>query len=245
MATFFTANRGDEFPPLPRTLPTIADPAITEAAPSPWERGLTLGGETGYAGQVRACQARVFSDLDITIEPTPHSIVVTGEVIAIETLAKDTVAVTIRTKGSMDILAGQYCRLKFKGFPERSFSPTANLKTGSFESGVLRFHIKQVADGRVTPHLGTRIGTGHKVRIEGPLGHAFHRTDRDNRLVLVGTGTGFAPIWAITSAALSQNPDRKIALSYETCVRERLQSGSLRDSILLSEHEEGAMARRR
>ena len=176
------------------------------------EKGLTFGGETASAGQVRACQARLFSDLAIRVEPTPPAVVVKGEIRAIETIAKNTVAVAIRTKTAMEILPGQYCRVQFKGFPDRCFSPTADLKTGSFSSGLLRFHIKQTANGRVTPAIGTRIDVGHKVRVTGPMGHAFHRRDRHNRLVLVGTGTGFAPIWAVAVAALEENPDRNIAL---------------------------------
>lgn len=176
------------------------------------ERGLTFGGETTCAGQVRACQARLFSDLAIRVEPTPSAVVAKGEIRSIETIAANTVAVAIWMKTAVEILPGQYCRIRFKGFPDRCFSPTADMKTGEFAGGLLRFHIKQTVNGRVTPAIGTRIDVGHKVRVTGPMGHAFHRPGRDNRLVLVGTGTGFAPIWAVAAAALDENPDRRIAL---------------------------------
>ncbi|MFY0736457.1 2Fe-2S iron-sulfur cluster binding domain-containing protein [Aurantimonas sp. NFXS3] len=176
------------------------------------EKGLIFGGETASAGQVRACQARLFSDLAIRVDPTPPTVVVSGNISTIETIAKNTVAVSILTKSAMEILPGQYCKVKFKGFPERCFSPTADMQTGGFSRHLLYFHIKQTQDGRVTPEIGTRINVGHKVRVTGPLGHAYHRRGRDNRLVLVGTGTGFAPIWAVAAAALEENPDREIAL---------------------------------
>lgn len=176
------------------------------------EKGLTFGGETGCAGQVRACQARMFSDLAIRVEPTPQVTTIAGEIETIETIAKDTVSVSIQTKRATDILPGQYCRVDFKRFGVRSFSPTADMKTGLFDPWRLRFHIKKVSGGRVTPALGQAIGIGHKVRVSGPFGHAFHRMGRDNRLVLVGTGTGFAPIWAIAAAALAESPSREIIL---------------------------------
>jgi 3-phenylpropionate/trans-cinnamate dioxygenase ferredoxin reductase subunit len=53
---------------------------------------------------------------------------------------------------------------------------------------------------------------GYPVRVEGPFGSAFHRPNQSNRLVLVGSGTGFAPVWAIAVAALHEDPECSICL---------------------------------
>lgn len=64
----------------------------------------------------------------------------------------------------------------------------------------------------VTPKLGNDIEVGSKVTVEGPFGHAFLRSDHVGRIVLLGSGTGFAPIWPITAAARKTSPDRPMAL---------------------------------
>lgn len=174
-------------------------------------QGITLGGEARSRGVVHACQARVFSDLALEIEALPPVTRVKATVERLVHLALDIVEVTLTPEKPLDILPGQYCRFDFRGFPARPFSPTSAL-TAIESDGRIRLNIKQVRDGRVTPQLGKRIAVGHTVLIEGPFGHAFLRPGVSNRLVLVGSGTGFAPVWAVAAAALRENPLRPIVL---------------------------------
>lgn len=173
--------------------------------------GITLGGETRQRGVVHACQAMVFSDLDVEVEETPAVVVTKARVAAVSEIAKDIVEVVIAPQDRLDILPGQYCRFRFRGFPERCFSPTAPLSSLKGD-GAIRLHIKRVRGGRVTPELGRAIKPGHTVWIEGPLGSAYLRPRLPNRLVLVGSGTGFAPVWAVAAAALTESFARQIVL---------------------------------
>ncbi|MCB1339457.1 MAG: 2Fe-2S iron-sulfur cluster binding domain-containing protein [Maritimibacter sp.] len=162
-------------------------------------RGITLGGEAG-SGNILACQARVFSDLEIVTHDAPEPVVRAGVVEEVRELAQGVMKVIIRPRRRIDWLPGQYMKLQFRGYPARAFSPSARLADGGFDHRLM-FHIKQVRGGRVTPKIGARIDAGTKVKIEGPFGHAFLRDDHPGRLVLLGSGTGFAPIWAIAAAA--------------------------------------------
>ena len=173
--------------------------------------GITLGGETRQAGMVHACQARIFSDLRLEVEALPPPGRIQGKVIRIVDLAKDVVEVTIEPSRKFEMLPGQYCRFRFRGYPARPFTPTAALGTLR-DDGLIRLNIKRVRDGRVSPQIGRAIKTGHAVTIEGPFGHAFLRPRSTRRLVLVGSGTGFAPMWAVAAAALRENPARSIVL---------------------------------
>jgi len=173
--------------------------------------GITLGGETRQAGMVHACQAMVFSDLALEVEPLPPVARVSGTLTKLSELAEDIVEVTIEPSQRLHMLPGQYCRFRFRGYPARSFSPTSSL--GALQSdGRIRLHVKRVRGGRVTPSLGSTIREGHQVHIEGPFGHAFLRPGLSNRLVLIGSGTGFAPVWAVGAAALRENPERQITV---------------------------------
>lgn len=173
-------------------------------------RGITLGGEVG-CGNILACQARVFSDLQIATHDAPDPVQRNAVVEAVRDLAKDVVEVTLRPGRRIDWIPGQYMKLAFRGFPARSFSPTAGLADGVFDDRLI-FHIKKVRGGLVTPKLGAEIGVGSKVKVEGPFGHAFLRDEHKGRIVLLGSGTGFAPIWAIAAAAQRKTPGRAISL---------------------------------
>jgi CDP-4-dehydro-6-deoxyglucose reductase, E3 len=173
--------------------------------------GITLGGETQQRGIVHACQARVFSDLSLAVEALPAVKRIDASITHIADLTDDVVELTLASSERLDLLAGQYCKFTFKGFPTRPFSPTAPLD-GGVSNDKIRLNIKRVRDGRVSPNLGRTIKPGHRLTIDGPFGHAFLRPNLQNRLVLIGTGTGFAPVWAVCDAALKENPHREIVI---------------------------------
>ena len=173
--------------------------------------GISLGGEVRQAADVLACQAMVFSDLEIDVEPRPPPVAAKGRILALRRLARGTLELTIAAKPVPEMLPGQYCRFKFDRFPARAFSPTASFSDIALD-GNIRLNIKRVASGRVTAQLGRAIKAGHRVRIDGPYGDAFLRYGKTNRLILIGSGTGFAPVWAIAAAALRENAARRIVL---------------------------------
>lgn len=175
------------------------------------KQGITLGGESHQPGMVHACQTRVFSDLTLEVEPVPAVDRIRGKVMRTTEVGHDIVEVVIAPEYPLLMLAGQYCRFAFRGYPARPFSPTMRMNAIA-DDGLVRLHVKRVRDGRVTSEIGRGIGPRHSVAIEGPFGHAYIRPGLSNRLVLVATGTGFAPIWAVATAALRENPERRIVI---------------------------------
>ena len=173
--------------------------------------GITLGGETHQRGTVYACQARVFSDLKLAIEPVPPVEMVRATVTSLMDLTNDVVELTITPNTPFAYLPGQYCRFTFNGFPTRCFSPTGAMD-GRSEAGQFNLQIKRVRQGRVSTALGDKITNGHALTIEGPFGHGYLRPALNNRLVLVAGGTGFAPIWSVADAALRENPERAMVI---------------------------------
>jgi 3-phenylpropionate/trans-cinnamate dioxygenase ferredoxin reductase subunit len=117
--------------------------------------------------------------------------------------------VGITTERALPYLPGQYVQVRFEGYPSRPFSITHALR-GPANSRTIFFHIRRMDGGRVTPDLGTRITTGHRVVLKGPLGSAHFRPQTDGRMILIATNTGFAPIWSIAAAALRENQERSI-----------------------------------
>lgn len=174
-------------------------------------QGQVYGGACDQPNLVRACQARVISDVEILVEAVPDVVTTKGMVMGVTPLAPDVLEVRIRPARPVSFLPGQYCKFQFRGFPWRCFSLTAPLDQ-PFDRRSIRLHVRKMPGGRVTQAMGRGIKAGHAVRIRGPFGSAYLRTNLTNRLVLVGGGTGFAPIWSIADAAVTENPDREMVI---------------------------------
>lgn len=173
--------------------------------------GAFIGGQTAQHNKIHACQARVFSDARIRYEKIPPPRRVQGKLARIEKLSPGILGLTIKLHEASTHLPGQYYRFAFRGFPGRCYSPSAPF-AGRPNKKILRLHVKMVQDGKVSSKLGNVIRPGHAVNAEGPFGSAFLRPDRNRRLVLVASGTGFAPLWAMAEASVCLQPNRPLLL---------------------------------
>lgn len=174
--------------------------------------GLTFGGECGEPGVTRACQSRIISDLQLEIEALPEIQTTSGRVSAIRRRGPDVIEVNVEPSQPVMYLPGQYMRVQFRGYPIRCYSPTASMEDFS-EREFLHLQVRRLRHGRVSGAIGSGIREGHRVKIQGPFGSAFLRPASLNRLVLVASGTGFAPIWSIAVAAIQEHRRRRIVMA--------------------------------
>lgn len=161
-------------------------------------------------GSVLACQARVTQSAAITFEPQPVAIKTGGTVLAVREIGGEIIEVVVEVTKPIPYLPGQYVKVEFAGFPSRDYSPTLTMD-GLREINQLVFHIRRMDDGIVSAALGHVIVPGKRVKLRGPFGHAFLRQGQ-GRIVLVSTGTGFAPVWSIAVAARLGQPHRPLAI---------------------------------
>jgi NAD(P)H-flavin reductase/ferredoxin len=172
--------------------------------------GRVFGGKAD-GGAVYACQSRIVSDLRVAVEDVAEAVTLQGVVADLIPLAADMCEVCVKVPRSPKYIPGQYYSVRFRGFPSRYFSPTAPLDWPCDEA-LMRFHVTKVPNGRVSSTLGKRIRAGHPVTLEGPFGSAYLRAFPRQRIVLVASGSGFAPIWSIAEAAIKMEPRREIVL---------------------------------
>jgi 3-phenylpropionate/trans-cinnamate dioxygenase ferredoxin reductase subunit len=168
------------------------------------------GSGTQRGDTVLACQARVTGDAVIEFDAVPDPVKVTGALSRIDSLSADIMEITVSLSKPLTFLPGQYVKCSFAGFPSRDYSPTQRVD-GTGDIGELIFHVRRLDEGIVSSQLGRRIAIGHKVAIHGPFGSAFHRLG-DGRIVLVATGTGWAPVWAIARASRFRQPGRDMVV---------------------------------
>jgi NAD(P)H-flavin reductase/ferredoxin len=172
-------------------------------------KGRVFGGQEDGDEMIHACQARIISDIEVVAEPVPDQVSISARVAGIVRLAPDVVGVDVELPKPLRYFPGQFCRLQFQGFPARFYSPTYPLE-GPPDDRMLQFHIRKFPDGAVSSELGRHIRIGHRLRLTGPFGTAFLRPNHTGSIVLVSSGTGFAPMWSVAVAAIMERPQREL-----------------------------------
>jgi NAD(P)H-flavin reductase/ferredoxin len=89
--------------------------------------------------------------------------------------------------------AGQYLRVIMADGDSRNFS----MANPPHESDGVQIHIRHVPGGRFSETVLASLTTTDKLDIELPFGEFFLRDDAVKPIILVATGTGFAPIKSI------------------------------------------------
>ncbi|EGQ62390.1 CDP-6-deoxy-L-threo-D-glycero-4-hexulose-3-dehydrase reductase, putative, partial [Acidithiobacillus sp. GGI-221] len=139
---------------------------------------------------------------DIQIKTLP------SRVARIVDLAPDVRAVFLKipTTERLQFLPGQYIDILLKDGGRRGFS-LANIPG---DDALLELHIKRVPGGVFTGHVFSAMKEKDILRFEGPLGTFFIRQESTRPLLMVATGTGFAPIKAMLESLFAQGSIRPI-----------------------------------
>ncbi len=92
--------------------------------------------------------------------------------------------------------AGQYVEFILRDGSRRSYS-MANAPHTLITSPDIELHIRHVPGGKFTDHVFGAMKAKEILRLEGPFGSFFLREESNKPIVLLASGTGFAPIKAI------------------------------------------------
>ena len=171
--------------------------------------------EEKTAGKALFCQAKPLSDL--VIEARAIGAVKGIEVKTLpcrvqkmERLADDVMVLHLKLPANEKLvyLAGQYLEFLLKDGSRRSFS----MASAPHDAELVQLHVRHVAGGAFTDHVFGKMKERDILRFEGPLGTFFLREDSAKPIVLVASGTGFAPIKAIVEEALHRGIARPMTL---------------------------------
>jgi CDP-4-dehydro-6-deoxyglucose reductase len=92
--------------------------------------------------------------------------------------------------------AGQYVEFLLRDGDRRSYS-MANAPHTQSTTPQIELHLRHMPGGKFTDHVFGAMKEKDILRIEGPYGSFFLREDSDKPIVMLASGTGFAPIKAI------------------------------------------------
>ena len=154
-----------------------------------------------------------------------------AEVVAVDRRAGDVAVVTLRTDQRYPYLAGQYTTLEVPLWPRvwRHYSPA----TAPRDDGLVTLHVKAVPAGWVSNALVHRTNPGDVLRLGPPAGTMHVDHDGDAPLLLIGGGTGIAPLIAMVEAVAEHGRARTVEVFY----------GARREQELYAREELEALAR--
>ncbi len=164
---------------------------------------------------VLLCQAQAITDITIEtreMRPAPEVEVksLPSRIDRMERLADDVMAVFLKLPAVEDLhyRAGQYIDFILSGGRRRSFS----LASAPADGKMLEVHVRRASSSGFTGQLFDTMRAGTLLRVEGPLGQFWFRGDSPRHAVMIGGGTGYAPLRAMLRQLLAVGDRRPLTL---------------------------------
>jgi CDP-4-dehydro-6-deoxyglucose reductase len=162
-----------------------------------------LSAEEEAKGYILTCCAKPQSDIVLESRQVTSADAfpikrMPSRVISLEKKSHDVMAITLQLPASdtLQYKAGQYIEFILRDGARRSYSMASAPHIAS-ESKTLELHIRHMPGGKFTDHVFGEMKEKEIQRIEGPFGSFYVREDSEKPMILLASGTGFAPIKAI------------------------------------------------
>jgi CDP-4-dehydro-6-deoxyglucose reductase len=174
----------------------------------------TLPDNEKQQGYALFCQAKPLTDIviecreisavkDIPVRTLPC------RVQQMEKLAPDVMRILLKLPANERLLflAGQYIDILMRGGMRRSLS----MANPPEHDALLELHLRNYG-GPFSQHVFEKMKEKDILRFEGPLGTFFMREESAKPIILLASGTGFAPIKAMIEHALQKGVTRPMTL---------------------------------
>ncbi|CAM4068620.1 CDP-6-deoxy-delta-3,4-glucoseen reductase [Kerstersia similis] len=155
---------------------------------------------------IESHQVRLATDIEIRKLPV--------RVLAMERPVADVAILTLQLPATENFryYAGQYVDILLKDGVRRSYS----VASAPGQAKTLELHLRHVPGGLFTDHVfgvgATQMRIKEILRIEGPQGSFFLREDDAAPIVMLCSGTGFAPVQSMVEHMRAQGLRRQVRL---------------------------------
>ncbi|WP_211463371.1 anthranilate 1,2-dioxygenase ferredoxin subunit AndAb [Collimonas silvisoli] len=148
------------------------------------------------------------------------------QVEAVERAAPDVAVIRLRSNGAapLEYIAGQYVDVLLAEGQRRSYSMATPAG-----ADVLELHVRHLPGGLFSDRVFASLQAGEQLQIEGPCG-SFYLRDGSQPVILLASGTGFAPIKALVEEAIRSGSTRSMCLYWGG----RKESDLYRDALCRS-----------
>jgi len=162
-----------------------------------------LSADEEAAGFILTCCATPQSDCVVEARSVPGSgdfpiLKLPSRVLSIDKPCADVAVLKLQLPANQNLQyrAGQYVEFILRDGARRSYS-MANAPHLLGTPPAIELHIRHMPGGKFTDHVFGAMKEKDILRVEGPFGSFFLREASDKPLVLLASGTGFAPIKAL------------------------------------------------
>ena len=133
-----------------------------------------------------------------------------SRVASMERVAPDVIIITLQLPANevLAYRAGQYIEFMLRDGKRRSYS----LANAPSLDAPLSLHIRHMAGGLFTEQVFGTMKERDILRFEGPMGTFFLREESDKPVILLASGTGFAPIKALVEHMQHLQSTRPVTL---------------------------------
>jgi propane monooxygenase reductase subunit len=151
---------------------------------------------------VLLCRSKAYSDLVVELLTYDDELLLgalpikelAAEITAIEALTHDIRRLEIEVEEPFNFRAGHYVDITLL---DHGVMRSYSMANPPSEPQRLEFIIKMYPDGAFSALLRDQLKAGDPLKIKGPYGTCFRREHRSGSMILVGGGSGMAPLWAI------------------------------------------------
>ena len=181
----------------------------------PYNPPSALAFEDLYGGWALSCQAVAEGDLvieaseleqvaDIPVRKLP------ARVDSLEKFTPEIMRLRLKLPKAarLQFLAGQYIDIIQADGKRRAFS----IASAPSETDFIELHIKHVSGGGFTGHVFEDMQPREILRFEGPLGTFFIRRGSHRPMIMMGGGTGFAPLKSMVEELIESGDSRPVHL---------------------------------
>jgi CDP-4-dehydro-6-deoxyglucose reductase len=215
-----------------------------------------LSADEEAAGLILTCCAVPQTDCTVEARTVPGAgefpvLKMPARVLSMERAAPDVLVLRVQLAANQNFQyrAGQYVEFILRDGDRRSYS-MANAPHTLGQPPAIELHLRHLPGGKFTDQAFTTLKERDILRMEGPFGSFFLRDDSAKPIVLLASGTGFAPIKALIEQLQAQSTTRPATLYWgcrrradlyrdDWCMQQAVASPWLRYVPVLSEAQPG------
>jgi CDP-4-dehydro-6-deoxyglucose reductase len=155
---------------------------------------------------------------DFAVSSVADAVQIGATIQKIVDVGANVLQVFLSTERPLQHRAGQYLTLLRKDGLARSYSIASATPAEQLE-----LHVRVLPDGKMSGWLKTEAVIGDAVKVLGPAGECFYAEGRPEQpIVMIGAGTGLAPLYGILQDALSHGHTGPLSLYHGARIVEGL-----------------------
>ncbi len=148
-----------------------------------------------------ACSCKPKSDLEVVLAGSEVVQRVTARIVDKQTLNQEIVKISLRCQQPFTYQPGQFLNVFRRDGLSRSYS----IASIPQENETIDLHVRKLEGGQMSTWLHDELAIDDELDVSGATGDCFYVPgDPSQNLLLVGTGSGLAPLWGILRDALAR-----------------------------------------